>query len=258
MERLPRPPRPTTSENLQTTRNAIHDYDGLLETDESIWLGMRRHTLRTRVKQFLYKAMHGTQKIGAFWQHIENNEQREFCTVCRVTDSMEHILVHCRATPRRLIWSLAEDLWPHPQIPWPDINLGIVLGCGTITLPVEEPQEDRNREGNRAQRTTTQGATRLLQILLSEAAHLIWVMRCERTIPVTETPRVHTEREIKSRWLQVINTRLTADKITATKIKRDQRSMRRVKETWEPALKKSADIPNDWVYHREVLVGRRV
>ncbi|KAI0263167.1 hypothetical protein BGY98DRAFT_889003, partial [Russula aff. rugulosa BPL654] len=113
----------------------------------------------------------------------------------------------------RLIWSLAEDLWPHPQIPWPDISLGIVFVHGTITLPVEEPQENQNGEGIRAHRTTTQGATRLLQILLSEAAHLIWVMRCERTIPVTETPHVHTEREIKSRWLQVINVRLTADKL---------------------------------------------
>ena len=99
MERHPHPSRATTSENLQTTREAIHAYNGLLETDETIWLGMQRHTIRTRVKQFLYKAMHGTQKVGKYWSHIPNNEQRELCKTCRTTESMEHILVHRQAAP---------------------------------------------------------------------------------------------------------------------------------------------------------------
>src|SRR6267154_2433157 len=60
MERLTHPRRKTTLENLQTTREAIHRYNDLLETDETIWTGMRQCPLQTRVKQFLYKAMHGT------------------------------------------------------------------------------------------------------------------------------------------------------------------------------------------------------
>jgi hypothetical protein len=92
--------------------------------------------------------MHGTQKIGKFWHRIENKEQCEYCKTCRVMESMEHILVHCQAAPRRIIWALAEELWPHARNLWPEINLGIILGCGTITLPPEEiPMRNETQYG---------------------------------------------------------------------------------------------------------------
>ena len=254
MERQPRNHRETTSGNLQSTREAIRNYNNILETDETLWSGIRRRTLRTRVRQFMYKAMHGTQKVGKYWQHLENAEQREFCTTCGVTESMEHILIRCQATPRSIIWRQAEDLWPHAPNLWPDITMGIILGCGAITLPIEEDPEDHSEPNQMVHRSEKQGSQRLLQILISEAAHLIWVLRCERVIP--EPPRIHTENEIKTRWLNMINTRLTNDKIIATKIKCDERTTRLVKTTWEPTLKQSLDLPNDWLHHCEVLVGR--
>jgi hypothetical protein len=120
------------------------------------------------------------------------------------------------------------------------------------TLPAEQR--------NRAQQTENRGANRLLQILISEAAHLIWVLRCERVVhdnPNEECERTHTDREIQTRWFRAINARLTEDKIIATRIKRDERSLQRVKETWEPTLQRPADLPYNWVHIREVLVGRR-
>ena len=45
MEHQPQPTRPTTSRNLQATREAIQNYNGLLETDATIWAGMKRCTL---------------------------------------------------------------------------------------------------------------------------------------------------------------------------------------------------------------------
>ena len=71
-----------------------------------------------------------------------------------------------------------------------------------------------------------------------------------------EPPRVHMKDKIKMRWLKAINTRLTKDKITATKIKRDEPTTRLIKKTWEPILKQYLDLPNDWLHYREVLVGR--
>src|SRR5258708_1921852 len=141
MEHQPQPTQPTTSRNLQVTREAIQNYNGLLEIDTMIWAGMKQCTLQTCTKQFVYKAMHGTQKVGEYWRHLGDSAPREFCSVCRTTESMEHILTRCQATPPRLIWTLAKDLWPHDQIPWPEISLGIILGSGTITLPPAEPQK---------------------------------------------------------------------------------------------------------------------
>jgi hypothetical protein len=55
----------------------------------------------------------------------------------------------------------------------------------------------------------------------------------------------------------VINKRLTEDKIIATRIKRNPKAIQQVKHTWEDVLKKGGDLPNEWIYIREVLVGMR-
>ena len=40
-------PRPTSERNIQTARNTIYEYNGNLETNESLWKGTRNRTLRT-------------------------------------------------------------------------------------------------------------------------------------------------------------------------------------------------------------------
>ena len=67
----------------------------------------------------------------------------------------------------------------------------------------------------------------------------------------------HEGNEIKARWLRAINARLTNDKITATRIKREKGFTNLVVNTWEQVLNKSGDLPNYWLNNREVLVGRR-
>jgi hypothetical protein len=92
---------------------------------------------------------------------------------------------------------------------------------------------------------------RLLQILISESAHLIWVLRCERTIH----NKTHSATETQSRWLQAINDRVTEDKITAARVKRDKSYTALIANTWEPILSRDSDLPNshDWIYNSEVL-----
>ncbi|KAI0254791.1 hypothetical protein BJV78DRAFT_1182939, partial [Lactifluus subvellereus] len=82
--------------------------------------------------------------------------------------------------------------------------------------------------------------------------HLIWVLRCERVIQ----ERTHSIGKIHHRWLSTINARPTDDGITATKIKRDKRTIQKVKDTWEYVLRNQMDLPDDWITSREVLVGR--
>ena len=96
------------------------------------------------------------------------------------------------------------------------------------------------------------GPTRLFQIILSESAYLIWVLRCERVIQ--EKPL--TEGEIKARWYRAINDRLTINKTTATKIVRTNRFKKLMDGTWGPALRKGQELPVNWMHDREVLVGR--
>ena len=245
------PDRTSTSRNLRMTRVALAIYTHSLETDETLWNNLRHKDIRTKIRQFLYKAMHGTQKIGDFWKDINNFEHRQSCGTCGETESMSHILVSCYATPTRLIWDIAKHYWPGTRYEWPEINLGIILGCGSLTA-----QKINDNQGNPTppqRNSRTQGSSRLLRILVSESAYLIWVLRCERVIQ----ERQHNENEIKARWLRAINARLTNDRITATRIKREKGFTTLIVNTWEQVLNKSGDLPNNWLHIREVLVGRR-
>ena len=247
--RKPRTPRPTTNRNIDLAREAIEAHTGSLETTESIWKSIRKRSIRLRVQQFLYKAIHNTPMIGEFWFNIDGYQHRGRCATCDATENMDHILTTCRAGHTARIWELAKEMWPHGDTQWPNINLGSILGCGCLSTIPTPNQETNTPSGNTA---PTRGASRLLQIIISEAAHLVWVLRCERVIQEVQ----HTPEEAERRWYKAINRRLTDDKITATIIKRTQPFTRLVETTWEDAIKKFSNPPKEWIHNREVLVGR--
>ena len=193
--------------------------------------------------------MHNTHKTGAYWSNINGLEERENCATCNTTESMSHILTECREQTTQQIWDLAQNTWPYPNIPWPEPNLGIILGCGSIN---PESRNDQRNNQQRNRRKTLPGPTRLLQIILSESAYLTWVLRCERVI---QEKTLH-ESEIKGRWLRVINERLTINKITATKTKRNNGFTNLIVNTWEQILEKERELPPNWINQSEVLVGR--
>ena len=220
---------------------------GSYKTDESIWNSVRKRTIRLRVQQFLYKTIHSTQMIGEVWMNIQGYHQRASCAPCGVTENMSHILLSCTTGPTALIWKLAKELWPHNNIRWPALSLGTIMGCGCLSAK----PDNRNQETD-APQTLLRGASRLLQITVSEAAHLIWVMHCKRVIQ----EKTHSPEEVEMRWYKAINRRLTDDKITATIIKRDPQFTQLVEATWECALRKISNPPDMWINNREVLVGR--
>jgi len=194
------PPHTATNRTLETIRQAVMTYQGSLEMDSAIWESIRKCTIHTRVQQFLFKTIHNTLMVGDVWSHIPNFEQRGRCETCNTTESMEHILIGCTAGAAIKIWTLAEELWPYELPQWPDINLGVMIGCRTLIGP--PPEEIARRPGEPPQVPMgRRGANRLLQILISESTHLIWVLRCERVIQ----ERPHNDREAEARWFKAIN-----------------------------------------------------
>src|SRR6266581_8499511 len=97
-------------------------------------MSTRKAAIRPKIRQYLFKAMHEVFRIGDFWSHIQAVAERQFCATCGTTESMDHILIHCRCRPARQIWSLAKETWPHRNIPWPEIDLGTILGCGGLSV----------------------------------------------------------------------------------------------------------------------------
>jgi hypothetical protein len=157
---------------------------------------------------------------------------------------MDHILTSCCHPARQQIWDLATLTWPYGEQTWPPLNLGTALGCGLLQL-TPEPHETNQRPPYK-----TRSATRLLQILWSEATHLIWVLRCERVIQGTQ----HTHEDIRKRWKGQLNKRLTEDKITAIKIIRTKNAKRKTRDTWEDALRKqNPNLDPEWITRDEVF-----
>ncbi|KIM54411.1 hypothetical protein SCLCIDRAFT_136876, partial [Scleroderma citrinum Foug A] len=67
------------------------------------------------------------------------------------------------------IWQLRRQVWPTSFGPWPDVSLGLILGCSSIALPLSDDEWK-----------TGIGPFRLLRTLLLESAHLIWVPNAMR------------------------------------------------------------------------------
>ncbi|KAJ7498119.1 hypothetical protein B0H11DRAFT_1856682 [Mycena galericulata] len=98
------------------------------------------------------------------------------------------------------------------------------------------------------------GITRLFRILVSESAHLIWRLRCERVIQQKGPASI---QEIHKRWLKTMNNRLALDRVLTDKLKYGKRSLKKpvVLDTWRKVLKNEETLPRDWTREVEVLVG---
>ena len=82
---------------------------------------------------------------------------------------MEHILLECDAPGRKQVWELANKLWRmRSDQPLPT-TYGGILGCGLAMYAKENGRPDTGLNG-------------LFRIIVSESAHPIWKLRCERRI----------------------------------------------------------------------------
>ena len=139
------------------TKSTLEDLNGAPPKDESIWKSPKHPDIRQPIQNFFFKTLHGTLRVSDFWRGIPN---------CRgITESIEHIILDCPSGPSEIIWHLAKLTWPTSLREWPEIHLGTVLGCGSILLPAQCDNQHTDR-----------GHTCFLQILISESAHLIWVL----------------------------------------------------------------------------------
>lgn len=127
--------------NLSAAKRAVGRINSTQETDATIWKDLRKLVLCLHVQQFLYKTIHNACMISDRWTRIPKYALRGICSICGVTESMQHILLESTHTACPLIWNLVKDLWPHNYPEWPDITIGMILGAGSVSLP------DRRRPG---------------------------------------------------------------------------------------------------------------
>ncbi|KAF9458021.1 hypothetical protein BDZ94DRAFT_1271767, partial [Collybia nuda] len=120
----------------------------------------------------------------------------------------------------------------------------ILLACNTADFKTRgKPQPGKNR---------------LYAIIISETAHLIWKIRCEKVFQNDNLQNTsHTKRELENKWFQCINTRLKLDKLQTNRSKFGKKAIKEtlVLDTWEGILKDEENLPKDWIRQSSVLVG---
>jgi hypothetical protein len=85
---------------------------------------------------------------------------------------MEHILIECRhSLERKTLWRLARKLWRNKGRRWSRLTIGSVLASRALQFARNDRQE-----GDAEALMKMSGPSRLLQILVSETAHLIWAI----------------------------------------------------------------------------------
>ncbi|KAI9509704.1 hypothetical protein F5148DRAFT_706732 [Russula earlei] len=144
----------------------------------------------------------------------EQEVRTQLCPNCGVTETMNHIITQKAYHPD--LYGHSNEKCGHRPNLWPEITLRTIMGCEHYPRSPQITETPENASENDPPHP--KGARRLLQILIPEAAYLIWVLRCERCT----NGRTHTTRKIKSRWF----------------------------------LKREMDLPPDWLPSREVLVGK--
>jgi ribonuclease HI len=239
------PPRPSTVKMLDLVRSvALNTFDKYV-SDADIWKSTDSKDFLPRVTQFLWRGIHNSHRVGKYWTHIPECDDRAICKDCGELEDLDHILTRCTSPGQELVWRAAETLWRERETEWPSVSLGTILGCG-----LAEFSDDKGR--------TKYGTERLYRILMSESAYLIWTLRNNRVISRDGEPA--SEGEILNKWKFAINQRLQTDITLANRPlcgKRPALAKPLVLGTWSGTLDNERSLPANWLWEPRVLVGSR-
>ncbi|KAJ7876515.1 hypothetical protein B0H14DRAFT_2342674 [Mycena olivaceomarginata] len=211
-----------------------------MPSDKAIWTSIRSANIHRLSRNFLWKCIHNTFRVGSFCEHIPNLEIIGQCPNCRVTESLEHILLEYDVPGQRQIWNLTERLW----------NMRFLTGqnlIGDCLLDVVFRFKTPNG-------SLTHFKNRFFTILVLTAMQLIWNLRNER---VLETHRAASDSEIHNRWTTIINSALKRDILLTDRIRFGTLAIKKqvVLNTWSGVLLDEDSLPDDWTRSKGNLVG---
>ncbi|KAH9839066.1 uncharacterized protein C8Q71DRAFT_703988 [Rhodofomes roseus] len=238
--------RERTSRRVKKTLERLHMCEADTHVTEAmLWKSIRQKDIHRKVVDFLWKGTHDALRIGSFWTHIPGYEERANCPTCGTLESLEHILTECTAPGRREVWMLTKNLWKRTRLKWtqPHIEDILAIGLGRYAL----------RKGKKRR----ESRKRLWRIIVSEAAYLIWKLRCERVIGHEDDDRwTHTTRQIIQKWYLTMNRRLQQDLVATNRKFGALATMSQVVlGTWSKTIGDEQGLPPDWTKIPRVLVG---
>lgn len=239
-------PRHDTKKTLKRVQKEIKKHLHTEVNESEIWKTIRHKDITRTTRYFLWMVIHNAYMIGSNWDRqgfSEEYQERGICQKCKTKESMEHILFQCKAKGRKTTWKEAKGIWKRKtNTEWPEPCLGTIVGGKYANF---ETAKDENQEPLR----------RLYSILMTETAHLVWKMRCERVI--NNEGKEHTKAEARNRLYAAINKRLELDReMTNPRYERKALKKSVVIQTWKGLLQNEENLPTDWISASSgVLVG---
>ncbi|KAK1216048.1 hypothetical protein PQX77_021325 [Marasmius sp. AFHP31] len=245
----------TSRKNRERTKGMIElakaqtkEIFGINPTEGAIWKAIRSKENAMQTRQFLWMTAHDAFMVGDKWLRKSSTaelRERAECKHCEgEQESMTHIITECKSPGQKEIWEAAKTTWENKsEHPWIKPSTGAVIGAGLAAIRDKETQKLKA------------GKNRLWKILISESAHLIWRLRCERVIGNDNRP--FKPEEVRARWENTINDRIRLDRLLMNKKRYANKALseRAVENTWKRTLKNEGDLPTDWVRQAGVLVG---
>jgi len=220
-----------TEVNLQKAKEEIKNISGTVCQEERLWKAIRHRDISRAARYFLWMCFHDAYMVGPNWLRpgfAPEYQERSECKVCHKIETMEHILTECEAPGQVEVWTLAEEMWSKRNNVWPKPTLGMILASAALKFP----HRSREREI---------GDARLYRILMSESAHLIWKVRCERVIRDEEI----TPAEVLKRWKHAMTSRIDLDKnMSDPKYGRKALDKDLVSSTWKGILDDENNVPD--------------
>ncbi|OJT03797.1 Transposon TX1 uncharacterized 149 kDa protein, partial [Trametes pubescens] len=193
-------PRRSTERTMQRIMEEFERTTGVQTTDQEVWMSLRKPHVSRECRQFLWKTVHDAFMVGSHWlkpRMAPQLQERAVCKICRELDSMEHILMKCKAVGRGQIWSLVKKTWERTKMKWYEPSWGTVLNAAAVQF----------QTGNGGRLHATEN---LWTILWTESTYLVWKLRCERVI--ANDGKQFTVEEVVNRWHTTVNARLTLDR----------------------------------------------
>ncbi|RDB23311.1 Transposon TX1 uncharacterized protein [Hypsizygus marmoreus] len=214
------PLRRQTEINLEMAKEAVKQLTGMTPTSARIWTSIRKKDFSRTTREFFWKCIHNVYKVGHYWAHIPNYENRAICSACNTEDSMEHILTQCDAPGQKQIWEMIEEVWNRKHGNWQKPSYGTILGCSVVDFKDENGKVDA-------------GKTRLFRILIAEATTLIWALRCSRVIEHDNNPmRWPSIQQVTNQLTRKLNTKLRLDCLMTSVKTFDKKALRGKLASW--------------------------
>ncbi|KAJ3547210.1 hypothetical protein NMY22_g1747 [Coprinellus aureogranulatus] len=233
--------RPATKRHLELAKERASTRLDYQPTEKTVWKSMRsKQIAHKKIRAFLWRVAHDALPCGKTWPN-DPNPEKALCPTCHTRETPEHILTECPSNGQATIWALTRQALSKKGIALNEqISIGDILTCGLPPRNNAKPEE-----------------CRLYTILVSEAAWLIWTLRCKWVMEDEgKADKRISDIEAENTWRKRVNTKVNFEILATNEKKYKAKSFNKtiVYNTWTEVVNSANKLAESLSTHRNTGV----